>query len=177
MSREIDAIKRTIRADEHYKKFKATFASNPRFCIDFDGLLEELHTMHSVRKTRRLKRKRTLVEDAVDAMLLDQSTRSRCAEIVAQIMEVEHVFNTTVTNMRDYILVEYAQYLKSVGTQAERKVFVESLLRIYYKYLSNLQNVKQVAQYIIQDVDKAGFMFTNLVATLQILSRPEQVTL
>ena len=179
MSIAIDDIKRALRRDQKLVRFKKMFEGNPNFSMNFEDLHEELETMHSTRKVRTLNRKRgDFAEEVLDSMLIDQSTRSRCAEILGACVKVRGALSETLDNLRDYLIFAYSARLKSVGgTQAERKAFVESVLRPFYKFLSNVSQLEEHCKVIITDIDKAGFTYTNLVETIKILSAPERVRL
>lgn len=176
MSQKVKMIRRRIRDDEKYKRFKVAQKNNPNNVIDFENLHKEMARLHKTRSVRSLKRKsKGFVNDVVDALLQDQQARSRCAEIVSICIEISGSMTQTLDNLRDYLVTEYAELLKAVGTVGERKMVVESVLRPFYEYLSNIEQLRQHAKVIMEDVDKAGYGFTNLVNTLQMLSRPERI--
>lgn len=176
MSQKIAMVRRRIREDEKYKRFKTAHKNNPNNVIDFDGLHKEMARIHKTRSVRSLKRKsKGFVDDVVDALLQDQQARSRCAEIMGNCVTISGNMTQTLDNLRDYLVTEFSELLKSVGTVGERKMVVESVLRPFYEYLNNVDQIKLHAKIIIEDVDKAGYGFTNLVNSLQLLSRPERI--
>lgn len=176
MSQKIAMVRRRIREDEKYKRFKVAHKNNPNNVIDFESLHNEMARIHKTRSVRALKRKsKGFVDDVVDALLQDQQARSRCAEIMGNCVTISGTMTQTLDNLRDYLVTEFSELLKTVGTVGERKMVVESVLRPFYEYLNNVDQIKQHAKIIIEDVDKAGYGFTNLVNSLQLLSRPERI--
>jgi len=173
------AIRSTIKKNKRFQQFLENFRGNPAYNIDFESYHSELQRLHTTRITRELKRKRSRAfpEKVCEALLQDQATRSRCAEILGECTKISHAMERTLSKLRDYLCAEYASYLKSVGAQGERKAFVESIMRPFYDYFDEVKGLEKAAQIVIEDIDKAGFMFKNLVEVIKVLSRPEQVLL
>lgn len=180
MSEQLDALKRVLQKDQKLLNFKRAFEGNPAFSMNFVDLHEELDTLHSTRSVRTLRRKKgsDFAEEVLDSMLQDQATRSRCAEILGACVKVRGSISETLDNLRDYLIVTYSSKLKLIGgTQAERKAFVESVMRRFYKFLAEVEQLEEHCKVIITDIDKAGFTYTNIVETVKILSAPERVRL
>lgn len=175
---EMKALRRTIKKDKKYLRFREMFEGNPAFSIDFESYHEELQRLHTTRHTRQLRRKsKGFTESVVDAMLQDQATRSRCVEMLGECIKISSSMEDTLVNLRDYLLSEFSQQLKRVGTQTERKSFVESVMMPFYEYISDVQTLEKSARLVVDDIDKAGYTYRNLVEAIKILSRPEQVSL
>lgn len=176
---ELDALKRVLRKDKKLLRFKDNFEGNPNFSLNFDKLHEELERLHATRSVRTLRRKNhDFAEEVLDSMLQDQATRSRCTEILGACIKIRGALSDTLDNIRDYLIMTYSSKLKLVGgTQSERKAYVETVLRPFYKYLTEVSMLEEHCKVIIQDIDKAGFAYTNLVETIKILSAPERVRL
>lgn len=176
MSEKIAMIRRRIRENKKYQRFKQAQENNPNNVIDFPALHEEIERMHKTRAIRSLHRKsKGFVDDVVDALLQDQQHRARCTEILAVCVTVSGTMTDTLNNLRDYLIIEYTDILRSIGTVKERQAVVESVLRPFYEYLEKIEQLRSHARLIIEDIDKAGYGFTNLVHTLQLLSKPERI--
>lgn len=176
---ERNALRRIIKKHKIYQRYLELFEKNPAFRINFDAYHEEIATMHTTRRTRTLRRKRNVqfVENVVDAMLDDQACRSRCAEILGECVKISNAMEENLGNVRDFLLTEFARHLKDIGTQAERKGFVENVMKRFYEFFNQVQTLEKHARLIIEDVDKAGYTYRNLVEAIKVLSRPEQVQL
>lgn len=176
---ELKAIRRILKKNPRYTQFLENFRGNPAYNINFEEYHEELQRLHTTRLTRELKRKKTrsFPEKVLDAMLQDQSTRSRCAEILGQCTKISNAMERTLSKLRDYLCSEYGETLKRVGAQAERKAFVEAIMRDFYDFYDEVKTLEKSASIVIEDIDKANYMFKNLVEIIKVLSRPEQVML
>ena len=107
-------------------------------------------------------------------MLQDQAYRSRCAEILASCIMIDGTFNETLCNLRDYLLLEYGGRMgRGRTTKEERRQFMENVLRPFFRYLYKVDQIKQHAKYIVDDIDKAGFTYRNLVESIKLMGRPE----
>src|SRR5690606_10265913 len=96
-----------IRENPKFQRFKAAFESNPNTVIDFPGLHEEIARLHKTRAVRSLARKsKGFVDDVVDGLIQDQRVRSRCTEILGVCISVAGSMETTLDNLRDYIMIE-----------------------------------------------------------------------
>jgi hypothetical protein len=168
-------IRSRIRENKKYLRFKDAFNKNPNNVIDFDSLHEEMERLHKTRHVRSLRRKsKGFAEDLLDSLIQDQRVRSRCTEILGVCITVAGAMKETLDNLSDYLLIEYTDLLKTLGTVKERQAVVESVLRPFFKYLDQIEQLRAHAKVIIEDIDKAGFAHTNMVAAVQMLSRPER---
>ena len=178
MSQRLDALRRTVKRDAKYRRFRDTFEGNPNYSIDFQKLHDELERMHMTRSVRTLRRKKVgFVDDLLDAMLQDQAVRSRTTEILGICVNIDGAMRETLDNLNDYLMVQYSESLKISSTQTERKAFIGTCLRQFYRYLDQIQQLREHCKLIVDDIDKAGYTYRNLVETVKILSKPEQVVL
>lgn len=170
----IKALRRIVRKDERYLRFRRAAERNPSLQIPFEELHEELTRLMATRSIRALSRSDVnFTSSVVDAMLQDQAYRSRCAEILASCIAVSGAFQETLTNLRDYLVLEYGSRISTRTTKGERQQFMESTLRPFYKYVNEVEQLKEHARYLMDDIDKAGFTFRNLIEGIKLLGRPE----
>ena len=109
-------------------------------------------------------------------MLQDQAYRSRCTEILASCISIDGGFQETLVNLRDYLLLEYgARISRGRTTKDERRQFMENVLRPFFRYLHRVDQLKSHAKYLIDDIDKAGYTYRNLVESIKLLGKPEIV--
>lgn len=172
----VESVRRQLRRDDKLRRFKKAFDSNPDLVIDYQALHDELTRLHKTRSVRSLRRKsRGFTDDIVDAMIQDTSIRARCTEILGSCVRINGHINDTLNNLRDYLLVEYNDSLRIVGTVKERQSIVESVLRPFYETLDKLEQLRSHARLIVEDIDKASYIYRNLVESLKMLSKPETV--
>lgn len=177
---QLAAIRRRVKKDPKVKRFQEAFDTNPAFSLPFSTLHEELSSMHTTRMTRSLRRGKNSINftrNIVDAMLQDQAVRSRCTEILGECVKINNGMKTTLQHLRDYLLVEHSAILRTLPTQAERKSFIEYVLRSFYEYLQNIDTLQEHCRIVIEDIDKAGYSHKNTIEAIKILVKPEQVTL
>lgn len=174
---DLDALRRIVKKDAKYKRFKEMADANPNLRLPFDDLHEELERMQRTRNVRSLSRKdKGFTNSVVDAMLQDQSYRSRCTEILASCISIEGTFSETLCNLRDYLLLEYGGRMgRGRTTKEERRQFMENVLRPFFKYLHKVEQIKKHAKYIVDDIDQAGYTYRNLVESIKLMGKPETV--
>lgn len=171
---DIEHIRRMVKRDEKYKRFKRAVETNPNLKLPFDELHDELHRLQRTRPVRSLNRKdKHFTKAVIDAMLLDQAHRSRCTEILAATISISGTFQETLTNLRDYLLLEYAKQIG--GTKNERQQFMENVLRPFFRYIHKVEQLKAHAHLVIDDIDKAGYTYRNLVESIKLLGKPESI--
>lgn len=169
---DLDHIRRLVKKDDKYLRFKRSVEKNPNLQLAFDDLHEELDRMQRTRQIRSLERRsKTFTMNVVDAKLQDQQYRSRCTEILASTIPITGTFNETLTNLRDYLLLEYGKRIG--GTKNERQQFMENVLRSFFRYLHKVEQLKEHVRFIIDDIDKAGYTFNNLIELIKLLGKPE----
>jgi len=175
MDREkLDHIRRLVKADDKYKAFKRSVDKNPNLKLPFEDLHEELTRMQKTRSVRSLSRRdKRFTEAAMDAKLQDQQYRSRCAEIMAATVPITGTFTETLTNLRDYLLLEYSKRIG--GTKHERQQFMENVLRPFFRHIHKVEQLKEHCKFIIDDIDKAGYTFNNLIEFIKLLGKPESL--
>lgn len=176
MREELAHLRRTVKSDKKFKRFKAAVEKNPNLTLPFDDLHEELERMQRTRGVRSLNRKdKSFTGNVVDAMLQDQSYRSRCTEILASTISISGTFQETLTNLRDYLIIEYGSRMPVRTNKDEKRQFMENILRPFFRYLYKVEQLKEHARYIITDIDQAGYTYRNLVESIKLLGKPEQI--
>lgn len=174
---DLDLLRRMVKRDDKYKRFKKAATTNPNLQLPFEDLHEELERMQRTRGVRSLNRKdKNFTGSVIDAMLQDQAYRSRCTEILASCISIDGGFQETLVNLRDYLLLEYgARISRGRTTKEERRQFMENVLRPFFRYLHRVDQLKSHAKYLIDDIDKAGYTYRNLVESIKLLGKPEIV--
>lgn len=173
MSKEdLQHIRRLVKGDEKYQNFKRSVDKNPNLSLPFEDLHEELNRLHRTRSVRSLQRSdKRFTENVLDAKLEDQRYRSRCAEILSSTIPVTGTYTETLTNLRDYLLLEYGKRIG--GTKNERQQFMENVLRPFFRRIHRVEQLKEHCRFIIDDIDKAGYTFNNLIELIKLLGKPE----
>ncbi len=172
---DLDHLRRIVKRDEKYKRFKAAVDKNPNLQLAFEDLHDEIDRMQRTRSVRSLNRKdKDFTNAVIDAMLMDVRYRGRLAEILASCLAITGGFQETLLNLRDYLLLEYSGRLtKHRTTKDERRNFMENVLRPFFRYIHKVEQLKAHAELIVADIDKTSYTYTNLVAAIKLLGKGE----
>lgn len=173
MSKEdLQHIRRLVKGDDKYKRFKHSVEKNPNLKLPFGDLHEEIDRIHRTRSLRSLQRTdKQFTANVLDAKLEDQRYRSRLTEILASTIPITGTFTETLTNLRDYLLLEYGKRIG--GTKNERQQFMENVLRPFFRHIHRVEQLKDHCRFIIDDIDKAGYTFNNTIELIKLLGKPE----
>lgn len=169
---KVKMLKNRLREDKRLIKIKKAFGTLPEYKLDSVELRQEIESMMLTRKVRSLSGSKKMSTALIEAMLQDQSYRSRATEILMGCVRTDKNLSRVLDSLEDYMLVEYSDLLSSsFRTIKERKAFVEYVLRKYYEFLDKVDEVRQVAELLIVDVDKAGYMYKNMIEALNLVSK------
>ncbi len=171
------SVKRIIKGDARYKKFKEAFESSGYYALDVIELEKEilfLHETRVIRKMRDFRGSPNYVDNVIEAVMMDQSIRSRLTEILVACITVESRLKDGLKKLTDYISVEYSTELSKWRTKDERKTFVETILRNPYSYREKVEVLRMKIEIIVTDIDKAGFALKNTIQALELVVKPEK---
>jgi hypothetical protein len=166
-------LKCTLIKDKRAKRIKQAFDTLPEFNLNCRELNEEITTIHAVRKTRGLDRRSdTFIQDLINGMIDDQAQRSRLVEILMVCVKTIRNLEDTLDSLSGYLQMEYSEQIASVAkTKAERSSFIENqVLRKFRKYVAKVDTIKETTALVITDIDKAGFVYKNLIEAVKLSS-------
>lgn len=169
--------KRTILKDEKYKRFKRNFDQADHFNLPIKELEDELLFIHNTRPIRTLKDLRQTpgyVDHVIHATVVDQANRSRLVELTIACVNAERRLTDGLTALTDYLYIEYATELSKWRTKDERKVFLHTVLRPFYKYLDQVHSLRAKIELVISDIDKAGYTIKNTLQALELVTKPQR---
>jgi hypothetical protein len=163
-------LRKTIRKDPRLMRLDAAFDELPEFSLNANELYEEIKRIHMVRKTRHLdRRSKTFVDDVTEGLLDDQAHRSRLSEILISCVQIIRNLENTLESMEGHLLMEYDDLLREIRTKGERQTFVRTnVLNKYLRYVDRIDRVKQTAEIIITDIDKAAWMYRNIIEAVKL---------
>lgn len=142
--------------------------------MPFEELAAEMKLLHSQRLVSQLSiSSPNFVKSLGKAATNDHAFRSRITEILVQCSSVRSTLTRTLEALENYILNEYADYMKSLRTKEERRTFVSSLLESYYDYLENVNVLVEQCRYYIDCIDKGGFMVRDMVQAYSVVYKYE----
>lgn len=169
----VKSVKRVITNDPRYKKLKKAFIELPEYNLNLDEIEEELTSQHESRSVRRLRRRLNepkFIDETVKALLKDQEVRSRITEIRISCVNTSSKLEDILGAFRQYILTEYYSELSNISTKGERDKVVESSLRPFYKYLTEVDRVSTKSLLLIEDIDKAAYTLKNTIEAIKLIT-------
>lgn len=169
-SEELKRVRKVIRRDAQFKKVNKFFERLSDE-ISVVGLYEEIQRLHKMRSSRSLERtNKGFLDKIVEANLQDQSYRSRLAEIQMDCVRSVSKYQPVVEDLVLYLHAEYLETLKGFfSSKADRLEFLQSMCKEHAKFLRNIESVEEAAKIVIQDIDKAGYMYKNLIDAVKIV--------
>lgn len=170
-------IKRRIQKDKRVRRLETAFDRLPEYNIPIKDTYEEIERIHMTRKTRHLdKSSGTFVQDVTEGMLDDQSNRSRLTEILMSCVHALKNLSSSLDTLEGYLMVEYADELSAIRTKGERSDFIEHhVLSKYHKYVDRVSRIKEAAELVMIDIDKAGYMYKNLIESVKLAAGRREV--
>jgi len=165
-------LKRLFANDKRVKKLDGAFDRLPEYNLPIKTVYEEIERIHMTRKTRHLdKSSGSFVGDISEGMLNDQANRSRLTEILMSCIHALKNLKATLDSLEGYLLIEYADQLGSIRTKGERASFMQHhVLSKYHKYVDRTERIKEAAELVIIDIDKAAWMYRNLIEAVKMAS-------
>lgn len=167
---EIKRLRKLIRKDAQFKKVNKFFEHVAEE-LSVEALYKEIQNLHKMRSSRSLDRSsKAFLDRVVEANLQDQAYRSRLAEIQ---MECSRILSKYEPIIEDLVLFLHAQYLESLkgflSAKQDRLEFLQGLCKDHVRFLRDLRSVDEAAKIVITDIDKAGYMFKNLIEAVKIV--------
>lgn len=165
----------TLKRDKRFRRLDAAFNELPVYRIPVDELLEEIERMHKTRPVRTLNTEDPkFVDKAIEACVRDQAIRSRCAEINVMCIKARSSLGRATSKLRDYMLIRYASEVSVFRTKEERVNVINTVLGAYLKFIHNVTTVESCVAVIIEDIDKAAWMFKGVVAAYGVHNATER---
>lgn len=170
-------IKRRLQKDKRAQRLKDSFDRLSQYNLPLRELYDEVERIHMARKTRHLdKRSDTFVQDVTEALIGDQSDRGRLSEILMACVNVIRELEDALENLEGYMLIEYATEMSAIRTKSERSTFIrQHVLNTFHKYVQRVSRVKGAVEIVIVDIDKAGFMYKNLIEVVKLAAGRREV--
>lgn len=170
-------IKRLILKDKRVQRIERAFEELAEYNLPIKDMYEEIDRIHMTRKTRHLdKSSETFVQDIIDGMLNDQSSRSRLTEILMSCIHASRNLSSSLETLEGYLQIQYADQLGAIRTKAERTSFIEHhILSKYHKYIDRVTRIKEAAELVMVDIDKAGFVYRNVIEAVKLAAGRREV--
>lgn len=159
-----------ILEDEKLLSFRKAF-DNGEYSLNTDSFMEEVRNIHITRGIRTMNSEDVLknIHKVIDAVLQNQSCRSRVVEIKMMCVTVLTKLNFRKEALINYIQVRYQDQLKqSYRTINDRKAYLEELLSFTNTNTTKLQVLQNFCDLLIQDIDNASWALKSVIDCLKI---------
>jgi hypothetical protein len=165
-----------LRADPAFKKYKA-IVQLVRGAIDPEKMQSEAITLQKLRKSRELVRFKMSPNKMHDAYTKDMSTRARLTDLKVALYIQSEILNEALSHFKNHFLITYRRDIKEYATTAaEKEALFKRVSRNGQEFKHQLKVAMDVIDFIIADVDKAGFGMTGAKEMVRIvIERPGQV--
>jgi hypothetical protein len=171
---DLERVKSKIKGCKRYKGMLDLFSTDERFAIPIDSYIKEVRTMFKMRKFRGLDvNDPKFTRRFAEAIVQDQSYRSRMTEMLTQCYASKRALDRLLDIFYDYAIVEFSRELKILSTAKERESLLKSLLNRFNKYSVELDSFIQEVDYLVKDIDKAGYAAKNIAEVYAIVFKKE----
>ncbi len=166
-------VKRVLKKDPAFLKFKEV-AEYCKTVAEFDNLVKEMENMHQARKSRALYLGKPKLKTLMDASLQGTAFRSRCVEIMINVMKAQRTMEAAIDRIEAHIMASYKDEL-GVKSQADRKTVIKALLQKEYYRLADYNRIIEMAQALIHDLDQWMWTAKHTLDALNILYTRESI--
>ena len=174
MSVQVKALVRKIEKDQKIDRLEEAFEKYDHFKLPIKALQNEIETAHKLRPIRTLKpHGPEFVNRVIDALLSDQATRSRLAEISLQAFRAEKTLETAISALKDHLIVTYSADLSMFKTKEERLRIIDLVLARYTTYQDKVITIQNMTNIIIKDIDQAAWSLKATIEALKMVGKPE----
>jgi hypothetical protein len=159
----------TKQTSPEWSSFKNIVASVQRE-IDLEHIKLEVETIQRQRPSRKLytyKKSGGMADTKRiwDALEFELQARTRLVELASKVHFQLDVLDTTISTVSDWLISAYYSDLKI----ADRKIQVHNKTRGSRTLLSELKSLASNIDRVIEDIDKAGYAFRNIVELVKLL--------
>jgi hypothetical protein len=171
---KISPLLKVLRKDEKYVRLKETFSTHENFRLPVEQLIEELKDSHKIRQVRRLNpTDPEFAKKVISAILDDQAKRSRATEILVRAVRAESLMQNALDSLKYHLLLTYSEELRSFRTKEERLQIINTTLKQFNTFLKNVNVLKETANLIVMDIDKAAWSLKSVISVLELHTRRE----
>lgn len=169
MKRDIQSIIKEMKKDAKFKRLRTAFDTLPMYQLPIETLITEIESSHKIRKIRRLNPEDPKFVDAlIQANVNDQATRSRMTEIMMTCIRASTTLEAALEALSNHLLITYSEQLRGFRTKEERKKVIDIALSSFTKYVSKVITLRDLAQFVVNDIDKGNWSLRLTVDALKI---------
>ena len=174
MKVSVKSVLTTLRSDKRYKRLLESFDTSPAFRIPKESLAEEIKVIHELREIRRLNTNdAAFVDKVIKANTHDQAQRSRLVEIIVVCTRISNKLTEAIEALKQHYMLEYVDHLRQFRTKEERNLVLNMALRKFIRFVNEVESLKEMANIVVLDIDKAAWSLKNTIEALKISSARE----
>jgi hypothetical protein len=175
----LEQVQVKIGKNKKLKQLVESFQTNKLYAINLEEYKAEILALHQSRSIRTLikfceDREAKLVDEVIRANLIDQGQRSRLTEILIHCTRASVALSEALKVFKQYCLVRYDPYLKTIKTKGEREGFLDTCLDSMYTYISDAELVINLARLVLADIDQGGFALKRMIDALSLTQARER---
>jgi hypothetical protein len=162
-----------VEDDDRYIAFIKKIKSGV-YDVDKESKIGEIETMHLRRSVRKITPKLVLKNaqnQIIKITSQDQAFRSRCVELKMECLKKIIRLEEEMSTIKKYLAVKYVKHLTDLPNEKIRTSAMDNIVGVAIKRLKNLEEVKVLADLLIEDVDATGWSIKRIIETLSIYSR------
>ena len=166
-------IRDLLRQDRRVRKLKRLIKSG-NYSLPIIEWQRELEAMYSTRLTRRLTVGdvvRRFHRNFMQAVLQNQSNRSRAVEIKVHCVKTRNRLRKHTTELKRFLLARYSVQLRPIRTKAEREDMLNSVLFEADDCRQELDSLIEIIDLMVADMDSTGRTVYNLVEMMKLLEQ------
>lgn len=144
--------------------------------VEFDGFEQEIVDIHKARPIRLITTTSSLTGKTLgNAVMCDQSYRSRAVEIAMSVYRVKCHLELTRALTKKHIAANYSQYMNDWGLRGirERETVVASLFHRADELISRYEMLMELSDWVIADVDAGGFATQKTLKAIEVATKRE----
>lgn len=157
-----------IKASSEYKSWRNVVKRAE--LLDTNALLKEAKELHKNRTSRNLIGKKIGARRLAEADGIDISARARLTEMNVQAKYISYNLYAANQAMIDWLL---SKNLIRGGTVADRKAGASDVVKRGIQLAAKLDGFVDIIDYIIADIDAAGWSKRRMIDAIQLASKPE----
>lgn len=168
-NKNLALLRDKLRSDKRSQRLMGLFTELPVYQLPLDKFIVEIEQIHKTRSIRQLTQSSPrFIEALVDASILDQSNRSRLAEISMACYRAEHSLKEALEPLKAYLLMNYSVELSGIRTKDERDKVLDMALAPFRKFINRTTEVREMCRIVIEDIDKGAWSLKLNVAAMQL---------
>jgi len=167
----MSSLKKALTADQEFKRIYRLIKSFNS--MEWDDKQKDVKDIHSIRKMRGLHDHKLSPKRLAEANLQEVALRGRLVKIMLDCMSVRFDLQKLLDMAEAHITTNYQAELSRYSTVGARGAVVRDLLKNGYSQMRVIEKTEELAQYVIEDIDKTSYRSRDTMECFELATRPE----